>query len=73
MFVQALVERGLIDKLVFYAPRAFDVAAKRELVSDAASAVEMGGSADDVSNQFFNELSKRSPPLICPLRSHVSS
>ena len=62
MFVQALVERGLIDKLVFYAPRAFDVAAKRELVSDAANAVEMGGSADDVSNQFFNELTKRLLP-----------
>jgi hypothetical protein len=57
--VQALFERGLIDKLVFYAPQTFDVAAKRELVSDAANVLELGGSPDDVSNQFFNELTKR--------------
>ncbi len=58
--VQALVERRLIDKLVFYSPQTFDVAAKRMLVSEAANALELGGSPDDVSNQFFNELSKRS-------------
>ena len=59
--VQALVERRLIDKLVFYSPQTFDVAAKRVLVSEAANALELGGSPDDVSNQFFNELTKRSP------------
>jgi hypothetical protein len=59
VFLQALVKRGLIDKLVLYAPQSFDVAAKRELVSDAANALELGGSPDDVSNQFFNELTKR--------------
>jgi hypothetical protein len=57
--VQALVERRLIDKLVFYSPQSFDVAAKRMLVSEAANALELGGSPDDVSNQFFNELTKR--------------
>jgi hypothetical protein len=47
---------------VFYAPQKFDVATKRKLVSDAANPLELGGSPDDVSNQFFNELTKRSPP-----------
>jgi hypothetical protein len=61
--LQALQKRGLIDKLVFYAPQTFDVAAKRTLVSDAANALELGGSPDDVSGQFFNELTKRLRPL----------
>ena len=59
LFLQALQKRGLIDKLVFYAPQTFDVASKRALVSDAANARELGGAPDDVSNPFFNELTKR--------------
>lgn len=57
--VLALRDQGLVDDVVCYTPKTFTAEAKQALVSRTATADEIGGKPSSVSEQFFNELTKR--------------
>jgi hypothetical protein len=57
-FLQTLVNKKLVDELIFYEPKLFSREERTELVSQRAGA-EVGGPVEAIGNQFFNELQKR--------------
>lgn len=59
--LRSLQARGLIDELVEYAPRSdFTAAEKRAMVSPISTGFDLGGArAEEVADQFFNEMLKR--------------
>ncbi len=57
--LEDLRSRGLIDQLVFYEPKKYTLQERQQLTSSKAAATEIGGSLENVANQFYDEISKR--------------
>ena len=55
-----LVQKGLVQELVHYAPKTFSNEEKKTLVSSRATGTDLGGArAEEIADTFFNELTKR--------------
>jgi len=58
-FLQDLVERKLVDEIIFYEPQVYPIEKKTEYLSKKVSKQELGGGPESVSDVFYNELAKR--------------
>lgn len=58
--LERLVKSGLVDTIIPFKPKSYQLEEKKRLVSPRATGADLGGAkVAEIGDQFFNELCKR--------------